>query len=259
MVFLTRPTISVSFPILVPFVLTPRGSRTGERVKDAFWRERWGGWALFHFPRYSTLTHKVCVLYSGRKKGGEGRGGRKGKGFRNGLFLDGECVVVQEEGNCYLHISPSQSGMDLHPPSRLAGTNRSSRHRYHHHRRMDGNAVSQTFISTRGREGGSRHRRRETEGRGGGVISCDWGSSVKGRGTRWRGSFSLMRFRDLLENSINLSRFYHGLPLFACGAGSSPLWRARSFSPLIDRPSDLKESEDGDGPGRTDWLHTNHH
>ena len=122
----------------------------------------------------------------------------------------------------------------------------------------DGWQRSQSNIHQHPWEGGSRHHRRETEGRGGGVISCDWGSSVKGRGTRRRGSFSLMRFRDLLENSINLSRFHHGLPLFACGAGSSPLWRARSFSHLIDRPSDLKESEDGDGPGRTDWLHTNH-
>ena len=44
---------------------------------------RVGGWALFHFPRYSTLTHKVCVLYSGRRKGREGREeeGEKAKGL----------------------------------------------------------------------------------------------------------------------------------------------------------------------------------
>ena len=68
-----------------------------------------------------------------------------------------------------------------------------------------------------------------------------------------------MRYRDLVENSLNLSQAYYGLPPCACGAGSSPLWRARSFSPLIDRPSDLKESEDGDGPvqdGQTGCIPT---
>ena len=42
-------------------------------------------------------------------------------------------------------------------------------------------SVKHSSAPVGGKEGGSRHHRRETEGRGGGVISCDWGSSVKGR------------------------------------------------------------------------------
>ena len=140
---------------------------------------RFGGrGGAFSFPQvFHTHSQSVCFVFCPK---GEGRGGRKGKGLRNGLFLDGgEYGMVQEEGNCCLHTSPSQSGMDLHPPSRLAaaGTNRSSRH---HHRRMDGWQRSQSNIHQHPWEGAD-----ITEGR---LL----------RGEEWRGGVSLAAIGEAL-------------------------------------------------------------
>ena len=111
-------------------------ARTSPQVKMRFG----GRGGAFSFPQvFHTHSQSVCFVFWPK-------GGRGGDGLPNGLFLDGgEYGMVQEEGNCCLHISPSQSGLDLHPPSRLtAGTNRSSRHHDHHPRRMDGWMATQS-------------------------------------------------------------------------------------------------------------------
>ena len=146
---LTRPTISVSFPILVPFFLAPRGSRTGERVKNAFWRER-GRFFISPGIPHSLTKCVFCILAKGR----EGRGG---EGLQNGLFLDGgEYGMVQEGIVVYifrhrnlgwiciplLAWQQAQIGALGITIIIIVGW-------------MDGNAVSQTFISTPGREGGN--------------------------------------------------------------------------------------------------------
>ena len=152
---------------------------------------RFGGrGGAFSFPQvFHTHSQSVCFVFWPK-------GGTEGEGFRNGLFLDGgEYVRHGSRGGellfTYFAIAIWVGfACPFSPGSRHKSELSASRSSSSSDGWMDGNAVSQTFISTPGREGGRKEGADITEGRllrgeqRRGVISCDWGSSVKGRERR---------------------------------------------------------------------------